>query len=303
MVNETLSSPAVTRGEDAEPGPIVLQPRDVHFDWAGLPLRWIPSEPLASHVLSVLHLLLPEGENWFVEVFKRALPLIDDDALREDVLGFIGQEAIHSASHQSVLDYYATQGVDTSPYIRQIEWLFARVLGQRPGLPAAGEREQLIEHVSLVAAIEHFTAAMGGWVLDATALDAANAHPVLVDLLRWHGSEEVEHRNVAYDVLQYLDPGYVRRIRGLVIVAPVLAWMWVRGALFFAAADHADPPVKMSWGGYFSAARRGLLPSAGMLGKVALQYFKRDFHPSQYLSTQKCVAYLATSPAARAAAR
>lgn len=304
MVNRTLRPDgAPTAADDAEPGPVSLQPRDVRFDWTGLPLRWIPGEPMASHSLSVLHLLLPEGETWFVEVFKRALPLIDEDALREDVLGFIGQESIHAASHQSVLDYYAKQGIDTSAYIRQLQWLFHRILGVREDLTEAGRREQLIEHVSLVAAIEHFTAAMGGWVLDATALDAANAHPVMLDLLRWHGAEEVEHRNVAYDVMVYFDPGYIRRIRGLLIVMPVLTWMWARGALFFATADQGDPPVAMSWRRYLSVARRGLLPGPGMLGRVALQYFRRDFHPSRYLSTRKCVAYLATSPAARAAAR
>src|ERR1700756_2616888 len=106
MVNKTLSAAGAATAADTETGPIALQPRDVHFDWTGLTLRWIPDEPVASHTLSVLHLLLPEGENWFVEVFKRALPLIRDDALREDVLGFIGQEAIHAAPHQSVLAYY-----------------------------------------------------------------------------------------------------------------------------------------------------------------------------------------------------
>jgi hypothetical protein len=301
MVNKTV--PAPTTVAAAEPGPVVLQPRDVHFDWTGLTLRWIKDEPVASHTLSVLHLLLPEGENWFVEVFKRALPLIDDDTLREDVLGFIGQEAIHSASHQRVLDYYATQGVDTSAYIRQVRWLFDRILGERPGSSEAASREQLIEHVSVVAAIEHYTAALGGWVLDTTALDSVDAHPVMLDLLRWHGAEEVEHRNVAYDVLQYFDPSYTRRVRGLVMVGPVLLWMWIRGARFFAAADHDDPPARITWGGLFSAARRDLLPSGIMLGRTALQYFRRDFHPSQYLSTQKSVAYLATSPAARVAAR
>jgi uncharacterized protein len=302
MVNKTLSSAGAATAADTETGPIALQPRDVHFDWTGLTLRWIPDEPVASHTLSVLHLLLPEGENWFVEVFKRALPLIRDDALREDVLGFIGQEAIHAASHQSVLDYYTAQGVDTSAYIKQIEWLFHRVLGERPDLTEASAREQLIEHVALVAAIEHFTAMMGAWVLDATALEGANPHPVMLDLLRWHGAEEVEHRNVAYDVLVHLDPSYARRIRGMFIVLPLLTRLWARGAMFFARADNGKPSFKMGWRGYFSAARRGLLPSPGALGKCALQYFKRDFHPSQYYSNAKCVAYLATSPAARAAA-
>jgi uncharacterized protein len=254
-------------------------------------------------VLSVLHLLLPEGENWFVETFKQALPLIRDDSLREDVLGFIGQEAIHAAAHQGVLDYYTGQGVDTSAYIRQIEWLFGRILGERPGMSEAAQRERLIEDVAIVAAVEHYTAMMGAWVLDATALDKAKSHPVMLDLLRWHGSEEVEHRNVAYDVLMHLDPGYGRRIRTLLMVVPALTWLWVRGAGFFAAADHGSPPARMSWGRYFSAARRGLLPTPAAFLKCTLQYFKRDFHPSQYYSTAKCVAYIATSPAARAAAR
>jgi predicted metal-dependent hydrolase len=287
---------------DLEPGPITLQPRNVRFDWSGLPLRWIPGEPQASAVLSVLHLLLPEGESWFVETFKRALPLIRDEALREDVIGFIGQEAIHSAAHQGVLDYYKTQGVDTTSYIRQIEWLFYRILGEHPGLTPAGEREQLIEHVAVVAAVEHFTAMMGMWVLEAGALDDANAHPRMLDLLRWHGAEEVEHRNVAYDLLVHLDPSYARRIRSLIIVAPVLAFMWARGARYMAAADHGSA-FRMSWRGYLDGARRGLMPTPGELFRCGLQYFRRDFHPSQYLSTRKAVAYLGTSPAARAAAR
>jgi predicted metal-dependent hydrolase len=41
----------------------------------------------------VLHLLLPAGESWFIDVFTQALPMIKDDKLREEVLGFIGQEA------------------------------------------------------------------------------------------------------------------------------------------------------------------------------------------------------------------
>jgi hypothetical protein len=93
------------------PGHLVLESRDVHFDWAGLPAGWIPGEPQASHIINVLHLLLPEGERWFVDTFKRALPLITDDALREDVIGFIGQEALHAEAHQGVLDYFATQGL------------------------------------------------------------------------------------------------------------------------------------------------------------------------------------------------
>lgn len=302
MVNKTHLAGGVGVADPAEPGPIALQPRDVRYDWSGLPLRWIPSEPQASHILSVLHLLLPEGERWFVETFKKALPLITDDALREDVIGFIGQEAIHAAAHQSVLDYYTSVGVDTASYIRQVGWLFARTLGSRPRMTPASERELLIEHVAIIAAVEHFTAMMGAWVLDATALDEVDLDPRMLDLLRWHGSEEVEHRNVAFDLAAHLDPSYSRRIRALLLAGSILVFMWARGAKYFAVAD-GKQDFRLTWRSYFDAARRGLLPSPRAFGKCALRYFKRDYHPSQDYSTRKAVAYLGSSPAARAAAR
>lgn len=44
-----------------EPVKVALHPRNVKFDWTSLPLVWIPGEVFASHYISVLHLLLPEG--------------------------------------------------------------------------------------------------------------------------------------------------------------------------------------------------------------------------------------------------
>jgi uncharacterized protein len=286
--------------DDLVPGQLVLEPRDVRFDWTGLPARWIPGEPQASHIINVLHLLLPEGERWFVETFKRALPLITDDSLREDVIGFIGQEAIHAEAHQGVLDYFAAQGLDTGRYIRQVEWLFRRILGPRPGGNPASERAEIIEDVATVAAIEHFTAFLGHWVLNARGLDRAKAHPVMLDLLRWHGAEEVEHRCVAFDLLVHLDPRYGRRVRAILTAWPVLAWLWVRGARFLTSADHGCAKVRLR--DYAAAARRGVLPSPRAAVRSAARYLRRGYHPTQEASTRQAVAYLASSPAARAAA-
>jgi uncharacterized protein len=283
---------------------LVLEPRDVRFDWSGLPLRWIPGEPQVSHIINVLHLLLPEGERWFVQTFKRALPLITDEALREDVIGFIGQEAIHAEAHQGVLDYFASRGLRTEPYQRQMEWLFRRILAPRTGLAPAHAREELIEHVAIVAAIEHFTAFLGHWVLNADGLDRVGAHPVMLDLLRWHGAEEVEHRSVAFDLLTHLDPAYPRRIRAALIAGSLLLWLWVRGARFLVAADpELGRQAKVTWRGYAAGARRGILPAPRDSVRSAIRYLRRGYHPAQEASTQQAVAYLGSSPAARAAAR
>src|SRR3954447_4859459 len=91
---------------------LVLTPRDVHFDWDALLMHWIPGEPMATHVVNVLHLLLPDGERWFVRTFTVALPLVKDQALREQVLGFVGQEAIHAEAHQGVLEHLRAKGLD-----------------------------------------------------------------------------------------------------------------------------------------------------------------------------------------------
>lgn len=286
-----------------EPDRVVLRPREVAFDWTGLPLRWIPGEPVASHVINVLHLLLPEGERWFVQTLKQVLPLIHDEALREDVLGFIGQEAIHAEAHQGVLDYFAGQGLDPAPYVRHMEWLFGRVLGERTGLTPVRARQHLIERVAFIAAIEHFTAFLGDWILNADGLDRARAHPVMLDLLRWHGAEEVEHRSVAFDLLTYLDPGYLRRIRAMLVAAPMVVWLWARGARFLVQADPGvGPDVRATWRAAGKAVRRDLLPKPGRALRSASRYLRPGHHPTQEASTRQAVAYLSASPAARAAA-
>ena len=123
------------RGASADHERLVLEARDVAFDWAKLPFHYVPGEPFTTHVLNVLHLLLPAGEEFFVDVFKQALPLIKDDQLRLDVQGFIGQEAMHSQAHTGVLDYFAANDIDVTPFTDQIEL----AVRQAAGRPAAVE--------------------------------------------------------------------------------------------------------------------------------------------------------------------
>ncbi|MET7641638.1 metal-dependent hydrolase [Streptomyces sp. NPDC005438] len=282
---------------------LVLEPRDVAFDWERMPMHWVPGEPLTTHVINVLHLLLPEGERWFVRTFQQAVPLITDERLREEVLGFIGQEAMHAEAHQGVLDHFRARGLDPTPYVRHMEWLFGRVLGDRPHLSPAQRQDYLIERVAIIAAIEHFTAFLGDWILNAHDLDRVHADPVMLDLLRWHGAEEVEHRSVAFDLLTHLDPGYARRIRAMGVTVPIFLWLWVRGARFLMAADPEleGPASRPTFRGYLAAARQGLLPEVGKAVRSTARYFRRGYHPTHEGSTRQAIAYLGSSPAARAA--
>ncbi|AZQ72575.1 MULTISPECIES: metal-dependent hydrolase [Streptomyces] len=285
-----------------------IAPRRVSFDWQHTPLHWIPDEPTATHVINVLHLLLPAGERWFVKVFKEALPLVRDEALLKDVKGFMGQESTHSVQHSYVLRHLAEQGLDTSPYTRRVDFLFDVLLGDHPpfGLRLS-EREWLRFRLSVIAAVEQFTAVLGDWVLRADSLDEAEPDPVMLDLLRWHGAEEVEHRSVAFDMYQHCggsDPArYARRLLGMAITAPMLFYLWGWGAGYLIRHDPwLAGRLRYSLREHNRAVAKGLLPTWRELGSAVPRYARRSYHPSQEGSLRKALDYLATSPAARAAA-
>ncbi|MGW0871621.1 metal-dependent hydrolase [Streptomyces sp. NPDC002740] len=280
---------------------VTLKARKVSFSWEGTPLHWVPGDPFATHTINVLHLLLPAGERWFVHVYKQVLPYIRDERLREDVIGFIGQEAMHSQAHDEVLPHLLEQGLDPTPYTAQVDWFFEKLLGDRTLPPGRARRWWLMERVALIAAIEHYTAFLGDWILNARELDRRGADPTMLDLLRWHGAEEVEHRSVAFDLFTHVDGGYRRRVRTWATAFAALLFLWQRGTRFFMENDPTLVDGRASFKDFYVRGRRGTLPATGDLLRSVPRYLSRAYHPSQEGSTRQAVAYLASSPAALAA--
>jgi predicted metal-dependent hydrolase len=300
-VDDRAVGPHSRQSDASDHERLVLEARDVEFDWADLPFHYVPNEPLATHVLNVLHLLLPAGEEFFVEVFKKTLPLIKDDQLRLDIQGFIGQEAMHSQAHSGVLAHFDSQGIDLTPFTGQVRWMFEKLLGERPHRSVRRQRSWLLEQVALISAIEHYTAVLGEWVLDTPTLDTVGTDPVMLDMLRWHGAEEVEHKAVAFDTMKHLRAGYLRQARTQLVVGPVLLLLWIRGVRFMYSVDPYLPSgTKPRWRDYLRTARRGLVPGPFRLIRVVGSYYRPGFHPSELGGLERAVDYLAASPAARA---
>jgi len=292
-----------------EPAPI--RARRVSFDWEATPLHWVPGDPQTTHTMNVLHLLLPAGERWFCRLFRQALDAVDDghEQLRQDVKGFIGQEAVHARAHSAVLEHLDAQGLDARPFTARIEALFDRLLGDHPLGDHAWlrplSRSWMLARLAITAAIEHFTCVLGSWVIeDSAELDRLDADPVMLDLLRWHGAEEVEHRSVAFDLFEHLShpaARYARRVVAMLGVFPVLVFLWVSGTRFLMRHDPEAPGgARPTVQAFVRAGRLGRLPSARALLRAVWVYLDPGFHPSTEARTEAALAYLAASPTASA---
>ena len=288
---------------EIDPGPVQIQARKVAFDVSDAPLHWIPNHPVASHVVSLLNVVLPVAERWFVETYNEALPLVQDPRLAEDMRGFIGQEATHADTHDRLLhELMVARGVDPEPILRQLDYVFGQVLGPSSSTDPRRRLNNLCDRLWLIAAIEHYTAVLGDFALNC-AWDDYGADPTLVDVFRWHGSEEVEHRNVAHDIAVYFHDSYLDRIRSMALAVVLIAGFFNRGSWYLC---RTDPTLGLSWWRMQRLRARdsklGLLPKYRTLfGTTTLTYFRPNYSPEDVGSTAQAVAYLASSPAARAA--
>ncbi|MFF3223775.1 metal-dependent hydrolase [Nocardia suismassiliense] len=277
-----------------------INAREVTFDFDTVPMHYIPGEVMATHIINVMHLVLPEGERAMAQALAEALPLIDDERLREEVRGFIGQEAMHASSHELARKQLERLGLDVRPMVERVAWLVDRVLGDH-GLSGRAKHAWLCERLALFAGMEHYTAVIGEWLLTNDILVRKGMHPAMLDLIRWHGAEEVEHRSVVYDAYMYVDGGYGRKARHAVIASTgLLALFVISGGYLF----HKDPsphkgrfwPLQLA-----SASVRGVVPSFTTFFTEIPRYLRPGFHPSQLGPMDNALRYLAQSPAARAA--
>jgi predicted metal-dependent hydrolase len=289
-----------------------IVPRKVKFDWARSELHWIKDDPFSSHWANEFSYLLTQGEKFFCRVFREALPRVEDPKLRADVEAFIKQEAVHSrAHHDSIEAYLKRLGIVGGAFERHNAVLFDRWLAQEPlgrKLPKPLQRQWLIIRIGVVAAVEHYTAALGTFVLEADSWKRDGADPVVADLFRWHGAEEIEHRSVAYDLYRHLGGGWPLRTLLMAVVLPTLmermgsgiAQLMRQDPAFSASQTHPLRPG--FWRAWSRSAAQGNTPSLGWYVRHAFRFLRRGYHPEHEASTEQALRYIASSPGVLAAA-
>lgn len=162
--------------------------RDIHF-----PLGerhdpdWFGGCPYMSAYCDGLSIFFPNGERFFVRSVAHYLPrLKSSPGLRDDIRGFMAQEAMHTREHEVYNERLRELGYPVDTMDKRVTDTVARVKGP-------------LYQLALTVAAEHLTATLAHLVLrDGRVLSGASEG--YRDLWTWHSLEEMEHKGVAFDV-------------------------------------------------------------------------------------------------------
>jgi uncharacterized protein len=157
---------------------------------------------IAGHVIAALSSVFPDGEDYFVRSVRHYRDRITDTALKRQVSGFIGQEAVHGREHRVFNDRLAELGYPTKQYEK-----FTRA-----GLRFRERILPPISNLAATAALEHFTATLAELVLTNQEIRDLMGADAVRDLFVWHALEESEHKAVAFDVYKAVGGGERLRV-------------------------------------------------------------------------------------------
>ena len=291
-----------------------IKPRKVKFEWKDTPIDWIPNQPFISYFINEINMILPAGEFWFCRLYNKVLPQITDEKLKEDVRAFIRQEAMHAQSHNSANKEYLTiRNIDVDRNLKLMDLLFTKVLADKPltfiPVPGPLEHQWDLFRLGIIATVEHMTCVLGKYVLYNKKWEELGADANMLDLVKWHGAEEIEHRTVAFDLYRHLGGGYISRYyQSLLVIAAVIG-LWVDGAAHIMRQDprFADkkpalykPWIWREWVRIAQTDNR-LMPHPLWLVSQQLGYLMPWYDPVHEAKTEDAIAYLDKSPAAKRA--
>jgi hypothetical protein len=196
--------------------------RRVRFRWPDdAEVRWTPRTPEFATAANAVSMQMPHVEPFIVSTVRRATDEIvasspsaaDDHA---EVLAvardYAAQEAGHHAQHRRFNDHL----VAAYPGLGKVDRLTARWVGFL-------RRRSTRFGLAFATGFETIAFISARWVDEHTTL-LRDADPTAATLFLWHLAEEVEHKEVAWDLYQTHGGGRLRLALGTAAAAFTLAW-------------------------------------------------------------------------------
>jgi uncharacterized protein len=143
-------------------------------------------------------------EPFIVKSMRRVMDRITDPALKEEVDRFCRQEAQHYQQHERFNAVVLAHGYPgLQERVDRLADDFRSFLADR------SDRFR----IGFVEGFEAYTNQGALEILESRVCDHPRTDPRFGHLFRWHMLEEIEHRNVAFDLYEHLFGGYLYRAR------------------------------------------------------------------------------------------
>lgn len=185
----------------SHPAIIPRQGPDLGLD-GDIPRFWLDGDPFKTRFFDAMSTLFPEGEKFFIACVRDFRDRITDPVLAAQVKDFMYQEGQHGMVHTRFNDRLAAQGVNMKAILDyQVQWLFGFF------------RKRCSPEFTLAMTVvaEHMTALMAHGFFRTGVMNKAD--PRIRAMYGWHAVEEIEHKAVAFDVMQKVAKvGYFKRL-------------------------------------------------------------------------------------------
>lgn len=241
------------------------------------PRFYYKNNPFSTHFINALHIVFPTGERFFVNSVLKHQKEITDDKLKKQVRNFCGQEGVHSAMHEKFWKILDENGYIIKGYENHIDKLLHKIIAK---IEIEGTR---INNIDLTATVclEHFTALFGHALFEHVELNQNIVPKDMAELFQWHAAEEIEHKNVAFDVFQKVDKDeHIKRVTLMPIVTALLYFYLGIGTMMLMYQDRKHIQLSKLPKQFYDFATGLFSDLHGDLIKEYFSFFKKDFHPS-----------------------
>ena len=237
-----------------------------------IPRYWLGGDPFKSRFFDAMSCLFPEGEKFFIACVRDYRDQVADPKLQAQVKDFIYQEGQHGMVHTQFNNRLKAQGVGVDRILKlQISVMFGFF------------RKYFSRSFTLgqTAAAEHLTALMAHGFFRHGVMDKAD--PRVRAMYAWHAVEEIEHKAVAFDVMQKVaKANYLTRILSFMVTTFTFPFhvFQIMNHMFkvdgFSSGQRAGMWLRGLWWLY---GWNGLYPR---LMPHYLAYFLPGFHPWKF---------------------
>jgi predicted metal-dependent hydrolase len=203
MANQHNGEPE-SRGEKKTLQGILV--RKVQFEFPqDFEPHWNPAKPELSQLANGTSILLPYMEPFIINAIRKAAKHITDPALLAEARAWMGQESQHFKQHRRFNEALIAKGY---PQLREREQQIEKEYQEL-------DKRSLKYQVAYTAGFEVMALAIAHTLIAQREYFFGEADPNVSSMWLWHLVEEIEHKNLAFEVYQHLYGGHWYRAYGL----------------------------------------------------------------------------------------